>query len=61
MAWVATMASMLWMAQGGTDVEVPLVSLMVASMDRVDGWRRWWAGVFDTEGADVEVPLCPQQ
>ena len=26
----------------------------------VDGWRRWWTGVFDTEGTDVEVPLCPQ-
>ena len=36
--------------------------------DGVDGWRRWlrWlasmvvTGVFDTEGTDVEVPLCPQ-
>ena len=40
-----------------------------------NGWRRWWpggvdgvewwrrmvvTGVFDTEGTDVEVPLCPQ-
>ena len=23
-------------------------------------WRRWVAGVVDTKGADVEVPLCPQ-
>ena len=60
MAWVATMASMVWMAHGGTDVEAPLVPMMVASMDGVDGWRRWWTGVFDTEGTDVEVLLCPQ-
>ena len=33
---------------------------LVASMDGVGGWRRWWTGVFDTEGTDVEVPLCPQ-
>ena len=33
---------------------------IVASMDGFDGWRRWWTGVFDTEGTDVEVPLCPQ-
>ena len=33
---------------------------LVASMDSVVGWRRWWTGVFDTEGTDVEVPLCPQ-
>ena len=43
---------------------------MVATMDGFDGWRRmvasmvgvdrrWWTGVFDTEGIDVEVPLCP--
>ena len=51
---------MVWIAQGGTDVEVPLVPMMVASMDGVDGWRRWWTGVFDTEGTDVELPLCPQ-
>ena len=30
----------------------------MASMVGVD--RRWWTGVFDTEGTDVEVPLCPQ-
>ena len=33
MAWVASMASMVWMAQGVTDVEVPLVASMVG----VDG------------------------
>ena len=32
----------------------------MASMVGFDGWRRWWTGVFDTEGTDVEVPLCPQ-
>ena len=73
MAWVATMASMVWMAQGGTDMEAPLVPMMVAtnggvdgwlrwvaSVDGADGWRRWWTGVFDTGGTDVEVPLCHQ-
>ena len=30
-------------------------------VDGVDGWRRWWTRVFDTEGTDVEVPLCPAQ
>ena len=47
------------MAQGGTDVEVPLVLMMVATNGGVDGWRRWLAStaVFDTEGTDVEVPL----
>ena len=73
MARMASMASMLCMAQGSTDVEVPLVPMMVASnggvdgvasmvasMGGIDGWRRWWTGVFDTEGTDVEVPLCPQ-
>ena len=25
-------------------------------MDGFDGWRRWWTGVFDTEGTDVESP-----
>ena len=34
---------------------------MVASMASMVGVdRRWWTGVFDTEGTDVEVPLCPQ-
>ena len=59
-ATMASMASMVWMAQGSTDVEVLLVPMMVASMDGVDGQRRCWTGVFDTEGTDVEVPLCPQ-
>ena len=43
----------------------PMASMAsMAAMDGVDGfdgWRRWWwTGVFDTEGTDVEVPLCPQ-
>ena len=41
---VASMASMA--SNGGFD-GVDVV---------VDGWRRWWTGVFDTEGTDVEVP-----
>ena len=55
MALMASMASIVvWMAQGGTDVEVPLLPLVVASSgDEV-------AEVFDREGADVAVPLCPQ-
>ena len=73
MAWVATMASMasmVWIARGGVDVEAPLVLMVVATNGGVDGWRRWMASmvgvyggnwVFDTEGTDVEVPLCPQQ
>ena len=32
---------------------------LVASMDGFDGWRRWWTGVFDTEGTDVEVLCVP--
>ena len=29
-------------------------------LDGVDGGRWWWwTGVLDTEGTDVEVPLCP--
>ena len=66
MAWVATMASMapmVWMAQGGTDVEVPLVPMMVASnggdewwrrmvasMGGVDGWRRMVASMVGVDG-----------
>ena len=26
-------------------------------VDGVDGWLRWWTGVVDTEGFDVEVLL----
>ena len=34
---------------------------LVASMATMVGVdRRWWTGVFDTEGTDVEVPLCRQ-
>ena len=56
MALVASMmASMESMASNG-------------GFDGVEWWRRWlrWmasmvvTGVFDTEGTDVEVPLCPQ-
>ena len=36
MAWVAMMASMVWIAQGSADVEVPLVLVVVAT----NGWRR---------------------
>ena len=32
----------------------------VASMASNGGVEWWWTGVFDTEGTDVEVPLCPQ-
>ena len=56
-AVVASMASMATMTQGGTDVEVPLVL-------GGDEWRRMVASMggwcVDTEGADVEVTLCPQ-
>ena len=47
---------------GGFDGVVGVVGgglvASMASMVGVD--RRWWTGVFDTEGTDVEVPLCPQ-
>ena len=55
------MASMVRTAQGGTDAEVLLVLMVVATNGGVDGWRRWWAGVIDTQRTDVEVPLCLQQ
>ena len=47
---------------GGFDgVDGGLVASMVSM---VAWWRRWRrmvvTGVFDTEGTDVEVPLCPQ-
>ena len=41
MAAVVAMASMLWIAQGCTDVEVSLVHLVVATVGGVDGWRGW--------------------
>ena len=47
MARMASMASMVWMAQGSTDVEVPLVPMMVASNGGVDGWRRMVASMVD--------------
>ena len=61
LAPMASIASMVvWMAQGGIDVEVSLVLLVVASSG-VEWWRRWLAGVFDAEGTDVEVLLCLQR
>ena len=33
----------------------------MATNGGVDGWRRWLAEDFDTEGTHVEVSLCPQQ
>ena len=42
---------------GGFDgVDGGLVALMASN----GGVEWWWTGVFDTEGTDVEVPLCPQ-
>ena len=64
-------ASMASMASNG-DVDgfdgVEWWRRMVASNGGVEWWRRWlrWVastmvtGVFDTEGTDVEDPLCPQ-
>ena len=59
-AWVVTMASMVWMALGGTDVEVSLVLTcdggdgwwrrMVASIDGVDRWRRSLASIVGVDG-----------
>ena len=40
-ASMASVASMIWMAEGGTDVEVPLVLVVVAS----NGWRRCLASM----------------
>ena len=57
----AVVASMVWMAQGGTDVEVLLVLLVVVTK-AVQWWRRMVASmVVDTEGIDVEARLCPQR
>ena len=39
------MASIVWMAQAGTDVEVLPVPTMVATNGGVDGWRRWLASM----------------
>ena len=58
MTSMASMASMVSMAQGSADVEVPLVLLVVMATIGDEWWRRWVAGVVDTEGADVEVSLC---
>ena len=43
-AAMASMASMVWMAQGGTDVEVLLVPMMVAT-NGGDGWLAWDGGL----------------
>ena len=43
-----------WMALEGADVEVPPVP------SGIERWRRVVPGVVDTEGTDVEDPLCPQ-
>ena len=48
-AWVASMASMVWKAQGGTDVEVPLVPIV---------WRRWVALMV---GVDVGLGSSTQR
>ena len=50
MAGVATMASMVWMVQGSTDVEVSLVPAMVATNGGFDGWRRWMASMGGVDG-----------
>ena len=49
-AWVATMALMVWMAQGGTDLEVPRVPTMVETNGGVDGWRRWIVSMVGVDG-----------
>ena len=49
-AWIASMASVVWMAQGGTDVEAPLVPMMVATNGGFDGWRRWLASNGGVDG-----------
>ena len=56
------MASMA--SNGGFDGVDSVVGGLVASMASMASMvgvdRRWWTGVFDTEGTDVEVPLCPE-
>ena len=45
---------------GSYDVVGEWWQRMVASMGGVDGWRRWWTGVFDTEGtAFIFLSLSP--
>ena len=68
MASVESMASMV----ASKASMVASKASMVASMasNGWPRWRRWWlrwrrwlrwvTGVFDTEGTDVEAPLCPQ-
>ena len=52
LAPMAPMASMVWMAQDGADVEVPLVPLVVAS-----NGVEWWLG-SSTQGALTWKSLC---
>ena len=54
MAWVAKMASMASM------VWTTLWRRWRRWLRWIGVDRRWWTGVFDTEGTDVEAPLCPQ-
>ena len=58
---VASMASMA--SNGGFDgvdgVEWWFGGLVASMASMVGVDRRWWTGVFDTEGTDVEVPLSP--
>ena len=59
MAWVES--SGLVDGFDGVDSAVGGLVASMASMATMVGVdRRWWTGVFDTEGTDVEVPLCPQ-
>ena len=56
--WMASMASMA--SNGGFNGVDGVDGGRVASMASNGGVEWWWTGVFDTEGTDVEVPLCPQ-
>ena len=59
---VASMASMASMVASMVVASVAsMVALWLGGFDGVEGWRRMVVtGFFDTEGTDVEVPLCPQ-
>ena len=49
MASMASVASMVWMAQGSTGVEVSLVLMVVAS-NGDEWWRRWMASMVGVDG-----------
>ena len=49
-AAMASMASMVWLAQGGTDVEVTLVPLTVATIGGDELWSRWMASMVGVGG-----------